>query len=557
MHAHTAVKDGDVDSMKSLDRTPRADARLSSSAPSTSFADLPVEVLAHAASAIDRGRDVLAWHLATGAPIDGALGDLVVARIRRDGATSLFGTGIPLPMLLSGVKRSAASIEIAWVRAATRASRVDIIEWLCTTASDALANSPNVDPVADAPRRCGRPDHHHAAGHPHAPKLDRACEALYGALKEPIDTPRVFRHLVAQMRRFGLAVDPSAVWEMFEGAMKCRRTAVALDAHDFMMVAHGGRCRCPYYYSDCPHMGLGGDLVAIRHLNEVGCKGVETFDRTSIEKAIAAGEVSRARALIAVLPVATVDKRAVVEAAEAGRVGAVAFAHVSKLCPCDGDVLAAAAAKGKINVLKWAAGECNTQHDADRPPGDPVAAWRTSAAAHGAVYGNQRDVLAWLLQRPDAETTVTVGVARMAVTCGRSALIEAIHAAHPARFDGWRPLDAALAHHDFVPVVQTLSDYGARPNSSTFVQALVHGRHNALAHLCACFGTEGLQEAVDAVVGLGLRSTSALVWVRDNVRSVCVAEARAAAIVSLGDYARARLNNLAGASCRCDRCAAS
>lgn len=533
-----------------------------SSPPSpVSFEALPAEVLAHVASLATCGRDLVAWRTASGAPIDLALRDLAGAHMRRHGPTSLFGVGIPLDMWCRALKHQGLPIDVTWVGAAARTSRADIIEWLCEQAFRALAMS---TPAAggslvrgSAPfaqcrgRYCGN-----NATYAHAPELNAACAALYGALDAPIDEAAVFRCLVAQMCRFELAIDPRAVRGAFSRAMKRRRTDVALNAHDMLTTMLGGTCGCvldPYYSA---HMGDKGDPVAIHRLTRSGCRGVKPLSKGALEDALREGDAKRVRAIVDLIGASPVGARLIVDAAEAGNVDAVAIAHAMRLYVCDSGIISTAAAKGQLAVVAWAAGALQTPHDGDRPPDRPIAAWHTGAAAYGAVQGDQRDVLAWLLARPDAEAVVTVGVARMAVACGRLRLMEDIHAVYPRHFDRWRPLDTALAHHDLVPVAKTLVEWGAQPDSGTYAQALVHGRQRALAYLCAHCDTKGLQGAVDAVTGLALRSTSALVWVRQNMRAVCVAEARAATMAMLGDRDRARLNELAAAECWCARCSA-
>nr|UMO78648.1 hypothetical protein [Pandoravirus belohorizontensis] len=533
---------------------------LSSPTSPVSFEVLPAEVLAHVASLATCGRDMVAWRTATGAPIDLALRDLVGAHVSRHGPASLFGTGIPLDVWRRALKHQGLPIDVAWVGAAARASRADIIEWLCKQTFRTLATS---TPVADSPLRddaplaqcrgryCGS-----SATYAHAPELNAVCAALYGALDAPIDEAAVFRCLVSQLCRFGLAVDPSAVRGVFSRAMKCRRTDVALNAHDALTMMLGGTCGCvlsPYYSA---HMGDKGDPVAIHHLTQVGCKGVKPLSKGALEDALSEGDAKRVRAVVDLIGALPVSARVIVEAAEAGNVDAVAIAHAMRLYVCDSGIISAAAAKGQLAVVAWAAGALQTPHDGDRPPDRPVAAWHTGAAAYGAVQGDQRGVLGWLLRRPDAEAVVTVGVARMAVACGRLRIMEDIRALYPHRFDRCGALDTALAHHDLVPVIKTLVGWGAQPDSGTYAQALLHGRQRALAYLCAHCDTKGLQDAVDAVAGLALRSTSALVWVQQSMRNVCVAEARAATMAMLGDRDRARLNKLAAAECQCARCSA-
>lgn len=525
------------------------------------FEALPAEVLAHVAYLIACGRDLVAWRIATGAPIDLALRDLAGAHMRRRDAASLFGTGIPLDVWRRALRHQGQSVDVAWVGAAARASRTDIIEWLCQETFGTLVTSTpaaaslvrDSAPLAQCRGRyCGN-----GAAHAHAPELNSVCAAIYGALDAPIDEAAVFRCLVAQMCRFGLTIDPRAVRNVFVRAMKRRRTDVALNAHDMLTTMLGGACGCvldPYYSA---HMADKGDPVAIHRLSRLGCKGVKPLSKDALEDALREGDGRRVRAIVDLIGALPVGARVIVEAAEAGNVDAVAIAHAMRLYVCDSGIISAAAAKGRLAVVAWAAGALRTPHDGDRPPGRPIAAWHTGSAAYGAVYGNQRDVLDWLLGRPDAVTVVTMGVVRMAVACGRLRMMEDIHALYPRHFDRCRrALDTALFHHDLAPVVKALVDWGARPDSGVYAQALLHGRQHALAYLCGHCDTEGLQDAVDTVAGLALRSTSALVWVQQNMRSVCVAEARAATMAMLGDRDRARLNELAAAVCRCTRCSA-
>ncbi|AGO82688.1 hypothetical protein pdul_cds_570 [Pandoravirus dulcis] len=530
------------------------------SIPPVPFEVLPAEVLAHVASLVECGRDLVAWCTATGTPIDLALGNLAGTHMRRHGATSLFGTGIPLAVWCLALKHGGLPIDVTWVGAAARASRADIIEWLCKQTFRALSRrsepATTVDVASAPPAQCRGRYCGNRTTYTHAPELNAVCAALYGALDAPIDEAAVFRCLVAQMCRFGLAIDPRAVRGVFSRAMKCHRTDVALNAHDLLTTMLGGTCGCvlsPYYSA---HMGDKGDPVAIHRLTRLGCRGVKPLSKDALENALKEGDAKRVRAIVDLIGALPVGARVIVEAAEAGNVDAVAIAHAMRLYVCDSGIISAAAAKGRLAVVAWAAGALRTPYDGERPPDRPIAAWHTGAAAYGAVQGDQRGVLGWLLGRPDAEAVVTVGVARMAVACGRLRFMEDIHALYPRHFDRWRTLDTALAHHDLVPVVKTLVDWGARPDSGAYVQALLHGRQRALAYLCAHCDTEGLQDAVDAVAGLALRSTSALVWVQQNMRSVCVAEARAATMAMLGDRDRARLNKLAAAECRCARCSA-
>lgn len=252
-------------------------------------------------------------------------------------------------------------------------------------------------------------------------------------------------------------------------------------------------------------------------LAAANCRAIDTLSNRHLGKAIAKGSLGVAQWLAGAIkgPV-IVDNNSMQKAAVRGHVGTLAFAHDSGLAECPPNALLDAAAKGRLDVLAWAAGE-GTQ-----PPARPLAPWYGTHLAYAAAAKGRCNILEWMAARSDANRTLGVGVARKALASDMWTCAVMLHDRGLAPFGTWDALTTAARHND-IHTVSNIAWCGGRCDTATWTAALCRSQDDIVSFLYGQFGTVGLQEAIDAVAGLDV-AREPVVWLAANVPAVCVAQ---------------------------------
>ncbi|QBZ81577.1 ankyrin repeat domain containing protein [Pandoravirus celtis] len=252
-------------------------------------------------------------------------------------------------------------------------------------------------------------------------------------------------------------------------------------------------------------------------LAAANCRAIDTLSNRHLSQAIAKGSLGVAQWLAGAIkgPV-IVDNNSMQKAAARGHVGTLAFAHDRGLCDCPLNALLDAAAKGRLDVLVWAAGE------GAQPPARPLAPWYGTHLAYAAAAKGRRNILEWMAARPDAHRTLGVGVARKALASDMWTCAFILHDRGLAPFGTWDALTTAVQYSD-TDIVRGVARRGGRCDTATWTAALCRSRNDIVSFLCERFGTVGLQEAIDAVAGLDFEREP-VAWLAANVPAVCVAQ---------------------------------
>ncbi|AVK76601.1 hypothetical protein pneo_cds_994 [Pandoravirus neocaledonia] len=163
------------------------------------LADMPAEVIAHITSFLERGRDLAAWHRATGVAIADALLRAVSDRCwSHSDACDMISLGAPLDV----VKILAADLkDMRLKRLVTMAcgGRVDVVEWFCDRA---------VRPSPDRRNRRARADSSDDSDDDCLARCDdcykRFCKAVYYRRKRRPDCDsRVVGHALVEAADHG------------------------------------------------------------------------------------------------------------------------------------------------------------------------------------------------------------------------------------------------------------------------------------------------------------------------------------------------------------------
>ncbi|AGO85163.1 Ankyrin repeat domain containing protein [Pandoravirus salinus] len=461
---------------------------------------MPAEVLAHIATCIGRGKDLVAWNIATGFPVDRAL---LALAVRRGTVLGHLGAGAPLNVarLLLASKGADCSNVYGVLKSVARGGRTDVLEWICVRWAATLCNGKGR--LRNLPT-FGFCDTLSPVGRVLCKVNKRHDVVLWLLSRCRLDSRIVCNEIVRRVSR------PAAKRGWVDVLKLLRPHAMAQPK------------TAPYYWRrDVVERAIDFDR------DNVIAWVLESaeYDPRLVERAVLEGSVAVAQWMLfrgrdLVDATDRVPHRAVVKAAARGHVRMLEMLHESGVHPCTRDVLVEAARRGRIDVLAWAAGSYT---DGRRTP---IEAWAGSHVAHGAIDGDQLPVITWLLARPDARQTITTGVVRHALASGRLSLATAIYEAGLVSFDTWNAMGAAVRSGD-PDVVQMVAERGGRYKRSVMRDALVHGSSMVVAYLCQRYGTADVAFAVDAIVGLEF-SAEPMAWVRDNVPAVCVADAQTA-----------------------------
>ncbi|AVK76100.1 hypothetical protein pneo_cds_493 [Pandoravirus neocaledonia] len=321
-------------------------------------------------------------------------------------------------------------------------------------------------------------------------------------------------------------------------------------------IRHLGRCHC----GRAAKHAIKSDDARLatwlhQHRDDAGlaCDEAHNIVRhIKLDRLVWQGKWALARWLLATRP-ATPDterlrKGQIVAAARAGRLGVTASAHANGIYPCLLRALAVAARCGRTDMLLWALGDAV---DGVEPVQQaPVASWHGTQVAYSAARVSALDAIHAITSKRLLSAALTPGVARCAFCRGAPVgLIVDLNRNGTVAFSSWDPLETAIQYRD-IHELKVLLTAGAPYKKDTIMRAaLARPRHDILAYLCKECGPGGLQSAVDALCGLSYKClVNNIIWVRDHIGAVCVADALASCKVDQLCWCR---------SCRrcCARCA--
>ncbi|AVK77123.1 hypothetical protein pmac_cds_435 [Pandoravirus macleodensis] len=462
---------------------------------------MPPEVLEHIARFFDQPADLARWWRVTGFNTTAIVKALVLSKRIETGV--LLRVGAPLDVVSSSLARNGGVFLPKYAGCVVRGGRVDVALYL----------------VDDGSRDTGDEAFRQRTAR-HGAILVEACRSGNGEMVEAL-----------LARRWGLDYPMLSVF--YSDASRAAASKGHLDVLVLVhraSIRHFGHCHC-----DAVVLGHVVDLDASNmaawlhnHRNVAGSTNSVAHDiatRVKVDHLITRDRISLARWLVDVRPHVPNDERiadgVLMDAAEAGRVDTVSFVHVAGLCACPIRALLAAAARGKINVLCWALGD--PVAGADRATNAPIASWDPVRIAYYAAKRKRVDVLSWMLSRPDTHAAITPGVARCALRYGADIdIIRDMHQRGSAPFHRWDPLATAVRYCD-LDRVQAIVAAGAPYDEQAMRIAIAQCPPDFVAYLCGAYGTDRLQDAVDAVCGWDIKDTGVL-WIHANVRSVCVAQ---------------------------------
>ncbi|AGO84348.2 hypothetical protein psal_cds_523 [Pandoravirus salinus] len=465
------------------------------------LSDMPAEIWRHIAHFLDRPADLARWWRATGFDTSAILETVVFARGVETGV--LLRAGAPLGVVAKNLARDGGVFLAKYAGAVAAGGRVDVALHLVDDGSQATGKEA-------FQLRTAR----------HGAILVEACRLGNAQMVEAL-----------LMRRWGLEQDMlPIIHRNASHAAASRGHAEALALIHRASIRHSGHCHCDADVLEHVINLDAGHVAAWLHnqRNIVGSADGAAHDiasRVRIDHLVNQGKLSLARWLVDVRPHTPDDERiadgVTIAAAEYGHVDMVSFLHVSGLCACPIRALLAAAAHGKINVLCWALGD--RVADADFVIDAPIASWDPSRVAYHAAKKKRADVLSWMMSRPDTHAAITPGVARCALTWGvETDTVVDMHRRGLAPFHRWDPLAMAVRYRG-LGEVNAIAAAGAPYDDQAIRVAVARRPPDVVAHLCHVYGTSRLQDAVDAVCGWDIKDTGVL-WVRDNVPSVCIAQ---------------------------------
>lgn len=217
-----------------------------------------------------------------------------------------------------------------------------------------------------------------------------------------------------------------------------------------------------------------------------------------------------------------VDPRVLTEAARKGHVRALAIAHARGFAPFTPALLAAAAAGGRLDILRWAAGETVASVEPRFAPlerlpwDDPMVAWHAAGQREPDV-----NVLDWLAAHPETRRHFDAVMARTLLVRDRPHVVIWMHDSGLVPVSSWNSLEVAIQAG--IHRIEALIDRGAECSPRAMAAALVDCSDDSdrlIAILCRHYGYADLRVAVQFHVHAV--NTAAVRWVRDNVPDVSV-----------------------------------
>jgi hypothetical protein len=465
------------------------------------LSNMPAEMLKHIARFLDQPADSARWWRATGLDTSSNIEAIVFARGIETAV--LLRAGAPLGVVARNLARDGGIFFVEYAEYVVTGGRIDVALHL----------------VDDGTRATGQEAFEKRTLR-HGTILVEACRSGRTQMVEAL-----------LARRWGLELDmlPKIYRDASRAAASRGHTeALALVHRD--SIRRLGHCHCDATVLEHVIDLDAGRMAAWLHnhrtiVESTGGTAHNIITNVRIDRLVAQHKLSLARWLVDVRPHTPDDERIAdgvsIAAAEYGHVDMVSFLHVSGLCPCPIRALLAAAGRGKIDVLSWALGD--PVSGVDRVRDGPIASWDASRIAYHAAKKKRADILLWMMSRSDTRAAITPGVARCALTWGIDTdIIIDMHQRGLAPFHRWDPLSMAVRYCDLARI-KAITDAGAPYDDQAMRIAIARRPPDFVAHLCHVYGTDRLQEAVDAVCGWDIKNTGVL-WIRDNVPSVCLAQ---------------------------------
>ncbi|AJF96843.1 ankyrin repeat protein [Pandoravirus inopinatum] len=534
--------------------------------------DLPAEIIAHILGCLASLRDLAACAATCSALVDTTVLEAAASRFAHATGPRLLEAGAPLCVIQRVVQdRALTDVPHEWVVAATRGGRIDVVEWVCNVATFPPATLPR----AKRARR-ERDDSNPAPGQKRVRPDIGYDSPIVDALYESLNHGKhdAFAWLLDNWERpvFGLPPGPSArpVESLLVEAVHAPGTPF-----DIIACIHGDCPSTRFTCSDTVHLAAAdADRVdVITWLHSLGCRcnppSPSDGDANDLFwRALYTGSAKVARWVYDTFGLckhrhrcATEFQRIFVDMGSRGHASCAALLCNLGFGPLSVEFLIAAARAGHLDVLS----QCMD----DRPGDDngagghrPIVAvgWPSLAIGHAAAAAGRGDVIRWLAGRADARRNLSVGAARLALESGHFDVVLVLHEAGIAPFDRWNSLCAALtgdiarAGHGLTAPTPTtvalVAAYVGACDPSVFVEALRCGGDQIVAFLCERYGTGHAQAAVDAIAGSPL-CENALLWLRDNVAGICVADACAYFhMADVDGYSRDKPSPM----CWCPRC---
>lgn len=544
--------------------------------------NLPDEIIVHILGYLTRLRDLAACAAASSTL---TVEPLANAAARLAGVTlgKLLEACAPLDVVRAVyAHRGPTSIPPDWIVAVVHVGSNEVLEWACAVPEWTLVlrTATHRDGAGPAPRPYKR-----------VKKGDPVDDALYLSIEcgrfEMLAW--LLAHCNTGPTSLYCRLDASFVQSLLIKAVRAPGAPldVIMRLHDYSLLPNDGETACTTQVERAALDADRADVLEWVHARGCRCLSPSNLSHAahSFACAVRAGSAAAARwvytnAAPQTTPATTLrdhcdaskTMKAMVGAASGGHVRALAMLCRLGFGPLPLDVLVAAARGGHLHVLQWAMTDpaTNIQDDVDgdndnddgtpmdladgdmhssRPPAVVVQGWPSLLIGYAAALEGHEHIVRWLARRPDALRNLSVGAARAALKKGHIGVVLALDEVGIAPFDQWDPLRTATRSNS-VAVVAAIAGRTAVCSPCTLTSALFCRNEGVIQFLCERYGTDHLQAVVDAVAGRSL-ARAPLLWVRDNVPSVCVASACAYLYAArLCDRTAMDRDHL----CRCNRC---
>ncbi|AVK74462.1 F-box incomplete domain containing protein [Pandoravirus quercus] len=541
--------------------------------------NLPDEIIVHILGYLTRLRDLAACAAASSIL---AVEPLASAAARLASVTlgNLLEAGAPLDVVRAVyAHRGPASIPPDWIVAVVRVGSIDIVEWACavpewTLVLRAAAHRDDAGPAPRPYKRTKKGD----------PVDDALCLSIECGRFEMLAW--LLSHCNTGPSSLYCRLDASFVRSLLIKVVRAPGAPldVIIRLHDYSLLPNDDGTVCT---TQVERAALDADRADV--LEWVRTRGCQCLSPDNLSHAthsfvcaVRAGSAAAARWVYAntapqtTPPAALHDRydmaeitKAAVRAASNGHVRVLAMLCRLGFDPLPLDALMAAARGGHLHVLQWAtmADACDDVDDdngkdgdahmdlADagpspsQPPAVVVQGWPSLLIGYAAALGGHEHIVRWLAHRPDARRNLSVGAARAALKRGHVAVVLALDKVGIAPFDQWDPLCTAVRSNS-VATVAAIAEHVAVCTPCILTSALFCRNEGVIQFLCERYGIDHLQEAIDAAAGRFL-AKAPLLWVRDNVSSVCVASA-CAYLYAARSCDRAAMDR--DRLCRCTQC---